>query len=542
MDSDSQDNPWGASTPPFAAANKQDGPLSSPPTSPRVSYSPSADERPTWGADEPAKKEKEQQDLEQEEEDKQDEAVTDEVEQDEEDEDKEEVEPAAVQDQHEDEKVDELISAPLDDNEETSAHAPSSPPAETADSPSSSRSASPAPAPADELSPSSSEQPPFTPPTAAVALPLSLPDATPAEAPPMDDFDDDFDSPAAQADAGAPEAEGGDEFDDFDDFDQGGDGAGDDDFGDFGEFGDAAPLDESAFEFTPLPPPVPIVVPSPAPPAASAYPPLRLDLSNTARRAVAPQLKEFCRQVWSEAEESVSEEPERQVEGVAQVLATESTRNLLSDLSTLPQLRPLDWRRSKIRKEHLLAMNIPVNLDDSAEPPRLAPLSIPRTRLSGIGLTPSIHPPSRPSSAPPHSTTLPYSPTSNIPRNSSGSNPPSRSSTPFADRERSRPSNGPPPFDKAHAEELMAIKGEDLTLMSLKRLREIGEEIDRISVEASGVLTHALMLREKEGQDKEVYNEMIQDLVTAAAKMKTSSALGTGRPQPKRQGSGRWGR
>lgn len=34
--------------------------------------------------------------------------------------------------------------------------------------------------------------------------------------------------------------------------------------------------------------------------------------------------------------------------------------------------------------------------------------------------------------------------------------------------------------------------------------------MERISVDASGVLTHALMMREKEGQDKEVYNGMIQ--------------------------------
>lgn len=56
----------------------------------------------------------------------------------------------------------------------------------------------------------------------------------------------------------------------------------------------------------------------------------------------------------------------------------------------------------------------------------------------------------------------------------------------------------------------MAIKEEDLSLLSLQRLQHLNDELDRISVEASGVLTHALMTREKEGQDKEVYNGMIQ--------------------------------
>lgn len=65
-------------------------------------------------------------------------------------------------------------------------------------------------------------------------------------------------------------------------------------------------------------------------------------------------------------------------------------------------------------------------------------------------------------------------------------------------------------MNRARADELMGIKEDDLTLMSLAKLREMNDELDRISVEASGVLTHALMMREKEGQDKEVYNGMIQ--------------------------------
>jgi hypothetical protein len=69
---------------------------------------------------------------------------------------------------------------------------------------------------------------------------------------------------------------------------------------------------------------------------------------------------------------------------------------------------------------------------------------------------------------------------------------------------------GPPPLDTKRVGEIIAMKEEDLSLLSLQRLTDLGEELDRISVEASGVLTHALMTREKEGQDKEVYNGMIQ--------------------------------
>jgi hypothetical protein len=115
---------------------------------------------------------------------------------------------------------------------------------------------------------------------------------------------------------------------------------------------------------------------------------------------------------------------------------------------------------------------------------------------------------------------------------------------------------------------LLAFKEDDLTLMSLDKLRSVTAELEKISVEASEVLTHALLMREKESQDKETYNGMIsvsisettstwdvkltqcnllscsQDLVSAAAKMKTtSSTSGAGKGRdPKRQGSIRWGR
>ncbi|GAA5957374.1 hypothetical protein JCM3765_000439 [Sporobolomyces pararoseus] len=342
--------------------------------------------------------------------------------------------------------------------------------------------------------------------------PAPIASAGPSEAPPMDDFDD-FDD------------------DDFGEMGEAVDGGDDDDFGDFG---DSAPLDESAFD---TPPPALLTTPtrsfseSQAPtqpvPSTSFLPPLRLDLSNRpTRSSVAPQLREFVSTTWGDLSDKVTDEPERQVEGVAQILVTEESRNLLSNLSSLPPLRPLDWKRSKIRREHLISMGIPVNLDDANDSKPVSSLSISSPRLSG-----SL---ARPSSAPPGSSPLPFS----------SSRVPSRSSTPFADRERTRRSASPPPLDKTLANQLLALKEDDLTLLSLEKLKNITAELEKISVEASEVLTHALLMREKESQDKETYNGMISDLVSAAAKMKTtSSASSAGRGKdPKRQGSIRWGR
>ena len=141
--------------------------------------------------------------------------------------------------------------------------------------------------------------------------PAPIASSGPSEAPPMDDFDD-FDD------------------DDFGEMGEAADGGEDDDFGDFG---DSAPLDESAFDTPP-----PVVAPTPTRtvseqqilsqpvPSTSSLPPLRLDLSNRpTRSSVAPQLMEYVSTTWGDLSDKVTDEPERQVEGVAQILVTEES-------------------------------------------------------------------------------------------------------------------------------------------------------------------------------------------------------------------------
>ncbi|KPV76719.1 uncharacterized protein RHOBADRAFT_51720 [Rhodotorula graminis WP1] len=377
----------------------------------------------------------------------------------------------------------------------------------------------PPPAHADSPEPASPPPNPPSPPAPPTSLPtLSFDDSLLDEGPPMDDFSDVDDEPVLASVGADGDDDGfGAPADDFDDFGSVGE-AGDDDFGDFG---DAAPLDEAAFDApAPVaPPPAPTAAPAPV--SYSAYPPLRLDLSDTSRRAVAPQLRDFFAEAWPASLQAVNDDPERQVEGPAQVLVTESSRNLFTTLSTVPPLKPLDWRRSRIRREHLISMGIPVNLDESTEP-----------KISALSLSASLHVPSRPSSAPPLAgSPLPF-------RSSSPSSTPYGAMRASASRSRTAQHSPVPTFDRARATELLALAEDDLTLLGLERLRAVSDELEKISVDASGALTHALMTREKEGQDKEVYNGMIQDLVVAAAKIKTSSpSLGKA---PQRQGSGRW--
>lgn len=65
-------------------------------------------------------------------------------------------------------------------------------------------------------------------------------------------------------------------------------------------------------------------------------------------------------------------------------------------------------------------------------------------------------------------------------------------------------------MDRKRAETVCAIEPDDLVLLSLARLTELRNEIDALSNDASGVLTHALQMREKEVTDAETYNGMIQ--------------------------------
>ena len=87
----------------------------------------------------------------------------------------------------------------------------------------------------------------------------------------------------------------------------------------------------------------------------------------------------------------------------------------------------------------------------------------------------------------------------------------------------------PPPFDRERAEQALAASSNeaDLSLRSLDELRQLDAELDRISVEASELLTFALMMREKETQDKEVYNGMIQVRVL----LESSPAFPASRPR-----------
>ncbi|SGZ30306.1 BQ5605_C113g13234 [Microbotryum silenes-dioicae] len=324
-------------------------------------------------------------------------------------------------------------------------------------------------------------------------------------------------------------------------------------FGDFGHFGDTHEGDVHASKALtsshrrpsslPRPEVTPIASSSFAAFQSTGHPPLLLELTNPSKAAIEEQLHDFFEGVYPGARGMVSDEPERQVEGVGQVLASESDvsrRTLLAGLSSLPALKPLDWRRSRIRREHLITLGVPINLDD-VRWARHPPFHVVQTNTSLLLQTAPVKqlasltlPPQRSHS--PHTT---RSPTSAFAAGGSIS----RSTTHFADRERARALHQVPILDRKLADSLLALREHDLVGLSLADLQRKVAEMDRVTEEASAALTHALVTRDKESGDAETYNGMIQDLVAAAAKTKTTSAAG-GRSSPalRTASGGRWGR
>lgn len=65
------------------------------------------------------------------------------------------------------------------------------------------------------------------------------------------------------------------------------------------------------------------------------------------------------------------------------------SRSLYTQLTKPPEVKPMDWKRSRIRRDHLIHLGVPIDLDEVCSifsflayylTHRLTPLSIPQTR------------------------------------------------------------------------------------------------------------------------------------------------------------------
>lgn len=210
-----------------------------------------------------------------------------------------------------------------------------------------------------------------------------------------------------------PSASSKSQFDDFDDFGDPADSAeggapADDDFGDFGDFGEAEEhTSEQGFEAPVFDEPAPLVAQS----TFVDWEPLRLH-PLPSRPRLQVQVEELLGPIFSrEISLYTSDEDIREAEGLSQVLVTPERYGTFSRLALIsridsslryvlsrilyqkllqppPQMLPPDWTRSRIRRQHLISLGVPINLDEVL--PRSSAKALPALQIT-----------TRPMSAPP---------------------------------------------------------------------------------------------------------------------------------------------
>ncbi len=187
-------------------------------------------------------------------------------------------------------------------------------------------------------------------------------------------------------------------------------------------------------------------------------------------------------------------------------------------LQTPPPIKPPNWTRSRIRRQHLIALGIPVNLNEML------------ARANGQPLPP-LDITTRPSSTPP-----------SVSGRNSISAQPSRSGTPQPSRQNSMTTTqfGPKPeldldkikmlleldigastLLKAFVMTRLIISPEMLSVQPLAVLeRHIGD-FKTQTANTSNLLAYLLQTKDALQQDAETYNGLIAELVGEAQKMKS---------------------
>ncbi|CAE6492368.1 hypothetical protein AG1IA_00291 [Rhizoctonia solani AG-1 IA] len=316
---------------------------------------------------------------------------------------------------------------------------------------------------------------------------------------PADDGFGDFDDFAAPVSGQVTD----DDFGEFGDFGDGGDGGGfgevvGDGFGNDG-FGTASletPAHWQPLTVDPLPPPN--------------------ELSELVQELMGP-----C---WASLrpDDLMSDEPERQVEGLARILVTSESRSLHALLTQQsPNIsNPPTWTRSRIRRQHLIALGVPVNLDEVLPQSALKPLPVLHIQTQA-----SHHP--RPLSAPPGSRHGELPPGKSGTGSARGSRTGTPVGSPIVGPGKKLPASGAsrlgpkPQLDRGRIDEALAISSESLALMPLPHLEAHLATMRTLTTSTSALLSHLLQQREALQQDSETYNKLIAELVGEAQKMKS---------------------
>ncbi|KAI0775965.1 hypothetical protein BD413DRAFT_469246 [Trametes elegans] len=322
-----------------------------------------------------------------------------------------------------------------------------------------------------------------------------------------------------------------DDFDDFDDFGTPAETAagsgedGEDDFGDFGDFGETQQIPITPGGFTPF---GTVTYDEPetlgGPSFSVDWKPLQVD-PLPSRETLQEQVDDILGPLWASDDTShITDDAIREVGGLSQTLITPESRQLYNALlpPTPPSFQPVNWTRSRIRRQHLISLGIPVNLDEV----------LPRAN----GALPMLQITTRPMSAPPGPrggvSKLQTAAALNNAR--SGASQPGSPATTHGPLAATQLRLGPrPDVDEAKVEELLNLSPDRMSLQPLSTLESHLAEIKAQTEKTSALLTYLLQTRDALQQDSETYNKLIGELVGEAQKIKTGK-----RTAGSRRGSG----
>ncbi|KAI0317936.1 hypothetical protein OF83DRAFT_1171561 [Amylostereum chailletii] len=322
--------------------------------------------------------------------------------------------------------------------------------------------------------------------------PAAFPSLIPAEDDPFDDFGEPSLEPVASADD--------DDFGDFGDFGEGDDGGG---------FADDAGFEDQAHMAGPS--------------SSGAWGPLRLDPPPPFEE-LEEQIEDILGPLWmhDDPSQAFTDDDIREVGGLNQLLITPESRILYQTLfaSSPPPAHPPNWTRTRIRRQHLITLGIPVNLDEVLPHANGKPL-------------PALQITTRPMSAPPGARSAHVNGgTSSLHGSRAGS---SASAARTRGGAAAQLSLGPKPqLDEMKISGLLAPTHDQLSLLPLPVLNRHLAELRTETGNTSALLTHLLQTKDALQQDSDMYNKLIAELVGEAQKMK-SGKLGRA---PSRRGSG----
>ncbi|KIM25515.1 hypothetical protein M408DRAFT_331080 [Serendipita vermifera MAFF 305830] len=316
-----------------------------------------------------------------------------------------------------------------------------------------------------------------------------------------------------------------DPFDEFDDFGDAKEAEpsqamDDDDFGDFGDFADETVAtngqghDHGAFGFADDELQTSTL--------QKSWSPLSLDpMPNSIE--LTEQVQELLSNVvqGSDIDFMLTGDGIRQIESPTQLLVSPDSRSLYKTLfeEAAPSLRAPNWIRSRIRRNHLIALGIPVNLDEV------------NPQANGRAL-PTLNIITRPGSAPPRPGSR-----------QSRSRPDSRIATPVQTATTARYDSaanaairnlGPKPeIDQGKINMLLNLDPDNLPLLPIPKLEAHNAAIRAQTVAASQLLSYLLQSRDALQQDSDAFNKNIADLVNEAQRIKSGM-----RRTPAKRGSG----